>query len=119
MIAVTATDATDQLFKGSNRGRHVAVAAPGVDVLIAVPNGSYEISTGTSYSAAEISGIAALILQRKGDLTPNALRDLLLATAKDLGTAGRDDDFGAGMADAYRAVTEVPGAKISDALAPK
>lgn len=119
VIAVTATDATDQLFKGSNRGRHVAVAAPGVDVLIAVPNGGYEISTGTSYSAAEISGIAALILQRKGDLTPNALRDLLLATAKDLGKKGRDDDFGAGMADAYRAVTEVPGAKVSDALAPK
>lgn len=119
VIAVTATDANDQLFQGSNRGRHVAVAAPGVDVLIAVPNGGYEVSTGTSFSAAEVSGIAALMLQRKGDLTPDAVRDALLATAKDLGKKGRDDEFGAGMADAYRAVTELPGAQVSDAVPPK
>ncbi|HVV80383.1 MAG TPA: S8 family serine peptidase [Pseudolabrys sp.] len=116
VIAVTATDANDQLFKGSNRGRHVAVAAPGVDVLIAVPNGGYEVSTGTSFAAAEVSGIAALMLQRKTDLTPVAVRDALLATAKDLGKKGRDDEFGAGIADAYRAVTELPGARISDAV---
>ena len=119
VIAVTATDADDQLFKGSNRGRHVAVAAPGVDVLIAVPNGGYEVSTGTSFAAAEVSGIAALMLQRDANLTPDAVRDALLATAKDLGKKGRDDEFGAGIADAYRAVTELPGAKVSDALPAK
>jgi subtilisin family serine protease len=119
VIAVTATDANDQLFQGSNRGRHVAISAPGVDLLVAVPNGGYEISTGTSYSAAEVSGIAALMLQRKSDLTPTAVRDILSATAKDLGKKGRDDDFGAGMTDAYRAVTEVPGSRVSDALPPK
>jgi subtilisin family serine protease len=119
VIAVTATDAADKLFDGSNRGRHIAVAAPGVDILIAVPNGGYEVSTGTSYSAAEVSGIAALMLQRKGDLTPDAVRDTLLATAKDLGKKGRDDDFGAGLADAYRAVTELPGGRVSDAVPAK
>ena len=119
VIAVTATDSSDQLFDGSNRGRHIAVAAPGVDILIAVPNGGYEVSTGTSYSAAEVSGIAALMLQRKGDLTPDAVRDTLLATAKDLGKKGRDDDFGAGLADAYRAVTELPGSRVSDAVPAK
>jgi subtilisin family serine protease len=119
VIAVTATDASDQLFNGSNRGRHVAVAAPGVDVLIAVPNGGYEFSTGTSYSAAEVSGVAALMLQRKRDLSPNDLKNALLTTAKDLGKKGRDDDFGAGMADAYRAVTELPGAQVSDAVPQK
>jgi subtilisin family serine protease len=95
------------------------VAAPGVDILIAVPNGNYEVSTGTSFSAAEVSGIAALMLQRKSDLTPAALRDVLLATAKDLGKKGRDDEFGAGIADAYRAVTELPGERVSNALPPK
>jgi subtilisin family serine protease len=107
------------LFAGSNRGRHIAVAAPGVDVLIAVPNGGYELSTGTSYSSAEVSGIVALMLQRKGDLTPDAVRSTLLSTAKDLSKKGRDDNFGAGLADAYRAVTEVPGAQVSDAIPPK
>jgi subtilisin family serine protease len=119
VIAVGATDASDNVFKASNRGRHIALAAPGVDILVAVPNGGYEISSGTSYSAAEVSGIAALMLQRKGDLTPAAVREVLLKTAKDLGKKGRDDDFGAGLADAYRAVTELPGALVSDALPAK
>jgi subtilisin family serine protease len=119
VIAVTATDANDALFNGSNRGRHVAIAAPGVDILIAVPGAAYQISTGTSYSAAEVSGVVALMLQRKSDLTPDKVRELLLATAKDLGKTGRDDDFGAGLTDAFRAVSEVPGAKVSDALRTK
>ena len=43
-----------------------------------------------------MSGIAALMLERDGDLTPDRLRDILLETAKDLGPKGRDIMFGAG-----------------------
>jgi hypothetical protein len=39
---------------------------------------------------------------------------MLMATAKDLGPKGRDNDFGAGLADAYRAVTE-DAARVSRA----
>jgi subtilisin family serine protease len=104
VIAVTATDAHDGLLPVANRGRHIAVAAPGVDLLVAIPNGGYEVSSGTSYSAAEVSGIAALLLQHKPALTPDKLRGVLLATAKDLGPIGRDDQFGAGLADGYAAL---------------
>jgi subtilisin family serine protease len=114
VIAVAATDADDKIFKGSNRGRHIAVAAPGVDIFVAVPDGGYQMSSGTSYSAAEVSGIVALMLQRQPDLTPAAIRAMLMATAKDLGPKGRDNDFGAGLADAYRAVTE-DAARVSRA----
>jgi subtilisin family serine protease len=116
VIAVTATDSSDKLFDGANRGRQVAIAAPGVDILIAVPNGGYEISTGTSYSSAEVSGIAALMLQHQSDLKPDQVRAVLLATARDLGKKGRDDDFGAGLIDAYRAVSEMPGERVSKAV---
>ena len=44
------------------------------------------------------------MLGRKGDLTPDKVRDILLATAKDLGLKGRDVMFGAGLADAYGAL---------------
>ncbi|HEX5210930.1 MAG TPA: S8 family serine peptidase [Pseudolabrys sp.] len=104
VIAVTATDAEDKLFAQSNRGRHIAVAAPGAQILVAIPDGRYEVSSGTSYSAAEISGIVALMLERRPDLSPDNVRDLLLATAKDLGPKGRDIMFGAGLADAYGAL---------------
>ena len=104
VIAVTATDADDKLFEQANRGPHVAIAAPGAQILVAIPGGAYEVSSGTSYSAAEVSGIVALMLDRKGDLTPDNVRDILMATAKDLGPKGRDPLFGAGLADAYGAL---------------
>jgi subtilisin family serine protease len=103
VIAVTATDANDQLLHQANRGRYIAVAAPGAQILVAVPGG-YEVSSGTSYAAAEVSGIAALMLQREPRLGPDRLRHILLETAKDLGPRGRDDLYGAGLADALGAV---------------
>jgi hypothetical protein len=103
VIAVTATDAGDRLFAQSNRGPHIAVAAPGDQILVAIPDG-YEVSSGTSYAAAEVSGILALMLQRKPRLTANKARAILMATARDLGPKGRDSAFGAGLADAYGAV---------------
>ena len=117
VIAVTATDFEDHLFSGSNRGSHIAVAAPGVDILVAVPEGGYQVASGTSYSAAEVSGIVALMLQHNPHLTPDAIRETLMATAKDLGPKGRDDLFGAGLADAYRAITEeAPVSRVSDTI---
>jgi subtilisin family serine protease len=105
VIAVTAIDADDKLFPQSNRGRHIAVAAPGAQILVAIPDGGYEVASGTSYSAAEVSGIVALMLERKGDLTPDQVRSILLATARDLGPKGPDIMFGTGLADAYGAIT--------------
>jgi subtilisin family serine protease len=105
VIAVTATDSDDQLFKESNRGDYVAIAAPGVDILLPSPDGGYQVSSGTSFAAAHISGIAALILERKRDLKPDAVRKIMVSTAKDLGPKGRDIYFGAGLADAYQAVS--------------
>ncbi|MEP7030167.1 MAG: S8 family serine peptidase [Pseudolabrys sp.] len=105
VIAVTATDADDKLFEASNRGRHIAIAAPGSQILVAIPDGGYEVSSGTSYSAAEISGIVALMLERNSSLTPAKVRSILQATAKDLGPKGHDPMFGAGLADAYAAIT--------------
>src|SRR5437588_11832788 len=61
VIAVTATDAEDNLFVHSNRGRHIAVAAPGVDILGPAPGGTYQFTTGTSVAAALGTGTAALL----------------------------------------------------------
>jgi len=105
VIAVTATDSDDKLFEQSNRGRHITVAAPGAQILVAIPDNGYEMSSGTSYSAAEVSGIVALMLQRTPDLTPDRVKVILRATAKDLGPKGPDAMFGAGLVDAYGAIT--------------
>ncbi len=104
VIAVSATDADDKLLEQSNRGNHIAIAAPGSQIMVAIPDGGYEVSSGTSYSAAEISGIIALLIERKPGLTPDQARNVLMATAKDIGPPGRDPMFGAGLADAYAAL---------------
>jgi subtilisin family serine protease len=105
VIAVTATDIDDALYAIANRGNHIAVAAPGVDVLVPAPAAAYQFTTGTSVAAAEVSGVAALLIERNPSLTPNDVRAILMRTAKDLGPKGRDRDFGAGLVDAFRAVT--------------
>jgi hypothetical protein len=107
VIAVSATDADDKLFRAANRGRHIAVTAPGVDILLPAPNADYQLTSGTSFAAAHVSGIAALILERKPDLTPDAVRAILTSTARDIGRSGRDDEFGAGLVDAYQAIVSL------------
>ncbi|HEY2136341.1 MAG TPA: S8 family serine peptidase [Xanthobacteraceae bacterium] len=109
VIAVTATDIDDKLFGGANHGRYVAVAAPGVEIFVAAPNGRYDFTTGTSVATAHVSGLVALLLERNPGLTPDAVEAILMRTAKDLGPKGRDDEFGAGLVDAYEAVlTQAP-----------
>ncbi len=104
VIAVTATDTDDRLFAGANRGRYVAVAAPGVDVLVPAPDGDYQFTTGTSVAAAHVSGVAALLMARKPDASAETIRAVLLSSAKDLGPKGRDDQFGWGLVDPYQAL---------------
>src|SRR5476649_1448819 len=70
VIAVSATDADDKLFEPSNRGSHIAIAAPGAQIMVAIPDGGYEVASGTSYSAAEVTGIVALMFERNPGLTP-------------------------------------------------
>lgn len=108
VIAVSATDQQDRLFTASNRGNYIALAAPGVDIFLPAPDGKYQMTSGTSFSAAYVSGVAALLLERNYALKPEALRLTLAKTARDLGSPGRDDLFGDGEADAFAAVMAVP-----------
>src|ERR1700736_1783159 len=120
VMAVTATDAQDRLFAASNRGSHIAISAPGVDIFLPAPDDKYQMTSGTSFSAAYVSGLAALMLERNPPLKPDEGRAILMKTARDLGSPGRDDLFGAGEADAFAAVSAVatapavPVAAVSD-----
>lgn len=118
VIAVSATDDHDRLFAASTRGRHIAVAAPGVDIFLPAPDNKYQMTSGTSFSAAHISGLAALMIERNPALKPEDVRAILMQTARDLGAPGRDDLFGAGIADAFGAVSAVPSAAPVVAAAP-
>jgi subtilisin family serine protease len=105
VIGITATDAEDRLLPQANRGTQVAVAAPGVDILAAAPEGGYQVTSGTSVAAAHASGVAALLLARNGKLTPAQVRNAMIRSAHPV--AGSRRDFGAGVIDALAAVNSL------------
>jgi hypothetical protein len=107
VIAVTASDPDDRVLPAANRGGHVLVTAPGVDIVVATPQGGYDLTSGTSVAAAEVSGVVALLVEKRADLTPDEARRILATTAIDLGPKGRDPIFGAGLVDAEAAVGAV------------
>ena len=113
VIAVTATDSKNGLFELANHGAYIALAAPGVDILVPAPGDGVQIVSGTSIAAAHVSGIAALALERYGSLTPDALVGTLDAGARKPAPDAKPDEYGAGIVDAYGVVQGKPGADIA------
>ena len=96
-----------QVVCGFEPGSYIALSAPGVDLFLPAPDDKYQITSGTSFSSAYVSGLAALVLGRNPALKPHEVRAILMKTARDLGPPGPDDQFGAGEADAFAAVSAV------------
>lgn len=108
VLAVTATDMHDRLFSGANQGDYIAVAAPGVNVLVPAPNANVQYTTGTSVASANVSGVAALLLAEQPTRSPEDIRDILVKTAKHLGAEGTNPQFGAGLVDPLKALNSAP-----------
>ncbi len=66
----------------------------------------YAFSIGTSMAAPHVSGVVALMKSIYADMTPDIFDTLLAAEylTQDIGNTGRDDSFGYGLIDAYKAV---------------
>jgi hypothetical protein len=114
VIGVTAIDENDQLYQGSVLGAQVAVAAPGVDVMVPAPSGAYQLTTGTSVAAAHVSGVAALLLEKHPEADAQLILEVLTASATRLGTNKRDDKVGWGLIDPLAALAELD-ARLADA----
>lgn len=114
VIGVTATDENDKLYKGANIGAQVALAAPGVDVMVPAPDGAYQLTTGTSVAAAHASGVAALLLEKHPEADAQLILEVLTASATRLGANKRDDRLGWGLIDPLAALAELD-ARLADA----
>jgi subtilisin len=128
VIAVGATDLSNNRATFSSTGDAVEVVAPGVNVysswnddtdyygnLTTCRNGDandcYKYGSGTSMASPHVAGVAALIIAAgytdyNGDGVVNNrdVRAVMQGTATDLGSAGRDSQFGYGLVNALLAV---------------
>jgi serine protease len=70
---------------------------------------SYRFFEGTSMATPHVSGVAALLLSKNGGLSPDQIEGFLTSTAQDLGPAGFDNEYGAGLIQAYAALLALEG----------
>jgi serine protease len=83
---------------------------PGGPPIVTPSNSAYTWKAGTSMATPQVVGLAAL-LYASGLTTPEAVMARIISTADDLGAPGRDDQFGHGRINVYRALTlKEPGA---------
>jgi serine protease len=126
VLAVSAATIDKALAPYSNFGSWIDVAAPGGSTAQDVngdgkPDGvlstvatdtdgalvnDYVIWQGTSMAAPHVAGVVALMKALAPNLTPQDVDSLLIrgVLTEDIGAAGRDDQFGYGLLNAYKAV---------------
>jgi len=118
VVAVTATDESDNPASFTNFGDWVEVAAPGVDIYSTMPtyhvtlnNGgvpmNYGYLSGTSMACPHVAGVAALIWSQFPNMTRDQVRAQMRYTTDDLGNPGFDEYYGYGRINARAAVEQV------------
>ncbi len=111
VIAVTAVTKDLKNYRYANRGAHIDVAAPGVDIWAAVPGAREGYHTGTSFAAPHVTAVLAVEardnaktedlrsedpnIEKNGRNDKNAL--LSASRIQDLGEQGRDPIYGRGL----------------------
>lgn len=108
VFTVSAVGPTLGVSNFSSQSSGIDVAAPGENLRVAVPHSlddSGESSqSGTSFSAAIVSGVAAWVWTRRPDLDAGQLFEVLRRSARHVGRAGVNIDTGWGVIDVQAAL---------------
>lgn len=106
VLGVGSIDIAGAKAQGSQVGPYVDLVAPGEDVVAASRVAGHDYWKGTSFATPFVSGVAALVRSAYPKLTAPQVAARILATA-DPARGGRSSlEYGAGIVDPYRAVTE-------------
>ncbi|GIJ24737.1 type VII secretion-associated serine protease mycosin [Micromonospora lutea] len=108
-MAVNGTARNGTISKeASLPAEQVDIAAPGEDIVHAIPGNSYDTGLGSSLSTALVSGALALVRAEYPDLNGYQMFERLLETTRDEGEPGHDLHYGWGALDIRQALTGEP-----------
>ena len=110
VIAVGSVDSGGVRSRFSTFGDHVALCAPGENIVSTSRNG-YAVNSGTSFASPFVAGVAALLVSRanrhKHRLTGPEVKQILIRSAAPLGGGGFHPETGNGFLDARAALREL------------
>jgi len=107
VLAVGSHDRNGIVSRFSQKNGTADLLAPGEDVWFAARDGGILGDRGTSYATGYVSAAAVHLLTARPDLTPAELRQILTATARDIGEPGWDSETGWGILDLEAALEYV------------
>jgi type VII secretion-associated serine protease mycosin len=106
VLGVGAIDQDGARLDESQVGPYVDLVAPGGNVLAATRVGGYAYWNGTSMAAPLVSAAAALLWSAYPAMSNTAVMWQLMATADPMPGPGHGSEYGYGLVDPYRALTE-------------
>ena len=96
-ISVASHNINKEISSFSTRGKGVDIAAPGEGILSTVGDNGYEAWSGTSMACPFVVGVAAMMLEKNPNLSPEEVKKIIIETATDAGKEGKDVEFGYGI----------------------
>ena len=97
VVAVSAIENNNQRASFSSYGNHISFTEYGVAIYSTLPKGQYGYKSGTSQSAAVMSGLISRLLAHRPGIDRTEVLEILKASVEDLGTTGRDSYAGFGV----------------------
>ena len=102
--AISATQEDGQFLVDNRLG-----STANVSTVFTAPGSGYEAWDGTSMATPHVVGVAALLWSANPNASNQTIREVMAATAQDLGAAGRDTSFGWGLVQAKAALDALAG----------
>lgn len=97
----------------SNYGSNLDILAPGANILTTDMGDTYRPASGSSLAAPFASATAALLLETDDSASPEDIKGILQASARDIEDQGWDPKTGSGILDAGAAVNTIGKTNIA------